>query len=46
MNKWNVTFIILAAINFGVACYTGNFSAICGWLAALFAGIQVELMGK
>lgn len=46
MNKWNVVFIILAAINFGIACYTGNFSAICGWFAALLVGIQLEFLEK
>jgi hypothetical protein len=46
MNKINVTFIILALINFGLACYTANFSAICGWLTALLGGIQLYVLEK
>lgn len=44
MSKLNLIFIILAAINLGIACYTLNFSAICGWFAAVCTGIQLHIL--
>ncbi len=27
--------LVLAMVNFGIACFTSNFAAICGWFCAI-----------
>ena len=41
MNKFTMLLIVLSIINLVIGIFTGNFSAICGWLCALFAQIQL-----
>ena len=40
------TVFILALINLGIALFTGNVSAICGWLVAAIGAGQPMILGK
>lgn len=35
--------LVLSAVNLGIAVFTVNFAAICGWLCALIAQLQYTL---
>lgn len=41
MSKLHLIFIVLASINLGIAIYTLNLAAVCGWLSALCMGLQI-----
>lgn len=40
------TVFILALINLGIAIFTGNVPAICGWLVATIGAGQLMILGK
>ena len=40
------TVFILALINLGIAIFTGNIPAICGWLVATIGAGQLMMLGK
>jgi len=40
------TVFILALINLGIALFTANVPAICGWLVATIGAGQLMMLGK
>ena len=40
------TVFILALINLGIALFTGNISAICGWIVATLGTAQLIKFGE
>ncbi len=40
------TVFVLALINLGIAIFTGNVPAICGWLVATISSGQLMMLGK
>ena len=38
--------LILALINLGVALFTGNISAACGWITAMLGAAHLTSLGE
>lgn len=40
------TVFILSLINLGLAIFTANIPAICGWLVATLGAVELMMLGK